>query len=82
MYERAEQSEGSECRGSGKREGKPFFIIFLEKERKKEGGRILLEHAYAHTREGRDKRRDTRHGRDVRHEAQDTRHASRGEGRS
>ena len=62
--------------------GKTFLYIFLYKEREKEVGRILLEHAYTHTREGRDKRRDTRHGRDVRHEAQDTRHASRGVGRS
>ena len=36
-------------------------------------GRILLEHAYTHTREGRGKRRYTKHGRDARHETRVTR---------
>ena len=36
-------------------------------------GRILLEHAYTHTREGRGKRRDKRYRRDARHETRVTR---------
>ena len=53
--------------------GKTFlYYISLERERKKVG-RILLEHAYTHTREGRGKRRDKRHGRDARHGTRVTR---------
>ena len=71
LWERAERSEGSECRGSGKRGENLSLYISLEREKERSRENTLRARVHAHARERQEagrKTRDTRKARGTRDE--------------